>query len=641
MYGMLFFDEARGVLATQTYFCQALKAPELLTPEVNARKAMVNRAIEAVCKDTAQQRRLIPLMENLCLLMDSTNMEFGVYMALAHHMLPDVERKAREARIEQLIQAHLPAPNNLPKTLTPPLDLLRQTAITVPDLMMETLVRAQCARLLSYFATQNEAPATCRFVSQMAGGVQMFLQALGDEVVAFTVRCLFLRPVTEVSPFLDRLAMLNQARKLPVLVNVCKLCNEHLPHTPPLASDVLMEIMKDILEQPTVDPVQIATEHVALMRRKDEISRDRVVRDTVAAVRRQVAMGEACTTAARNALRQQEAQLAQQTLRVTAERRKACPPLTTDAAPPDANKERGDLDPVHAWSVDRLLQWIEGPMTREPAKHHTDRKRILENEHQAAQRRREQQASANPSNAPKAKGLAQPPQEPDLTDTDINTVIMDGLATTAQYQFDSIVDLVRLANRLKAPKPQLSACEALLPALADLVKAPAKHEEVAARTLLGQTETAITQLRRSVQGAKADAALKNRFARQLGVALGNEELVYGKRHGGVISCALGPEDWAWVAERYHNRWLAGVQRLKVDGVMQAIPDDRALALYVTGSSQSRYAFDVTVHVWRRLPGFQSLPGMPAESGEEFAHMNTAEWEDTLVTCAVLHIPPGH
>lgn len=639
MYGMLFFDAARGVLATQTYFCQALKAPDLLVPEVNARKAMVHRAIEAVCKDTAQQRRLIPLMENLCPLMDSTNMEFGVYMAVAHHMLPEVERKAREARIEQLIQAHLPAPNDLPKTLIPPLDLLRQTAVTVPDPMMETLVRAQCARLLGYYATQKEAPPEYQFVSQMAGGVQMFLQSLGDEVVAFTVRCLFLRPVTEVSPFLDKLAMLNQARKTQVLVTICKLCNEHLAHTPPLASDVLMDILKDIVEQPTADPVQIATEHVALMRRKDDILRDRVVRDSVAAVRRQVAMGEACTTAARNALRQQEAHAEQQNLRITAERRKACPPLTIDAAPPDANQERGDLDPVHAWSVDRLLQWIEGPMTREPAKHHTDRKRILDNEHKAAQRRREQQSPNNLSNAPQTKGLAQPPQEPDLTDADINAVIMDGLATSAQYQFDTIGDLVRLANRLKTPKPQVSACESLLPALADLVKAPAKHEEVAARTLLGQTEAAITQLRRSVQGVKADAALKSRFAKQLGVALGNEELVYGKRHGGVISCALGPEDWAWVAERYHNRWLAGAQRLKVDGATVSIPDNRALALYVTGSSQSRYAFDVTVHVWRRLPGLQSLPGMATESGEEFPHMNTAEWEDTLVTCAVLHVPP--
>ena len=63
--------------------------------------------------------------------------------------------------------------------------------------------------------------------------------------------------------------------------------------------------------------------------------------------------------------------------------------------------------------------------------------------------------------------------------------------------------------------------------------------------------------------------------------------------------------------------------------------DQALALYVTGSSQSNFAFDVSVHLWQRRPGATSMPGV-ASGGTQ--RMNTDDWFDTYLPCCVLHVP---
>ena len=81
--------------------------------------------------------------------------------------------------------------------------------------------------------------------------------------------------------------------------------------------------------------------------------------------------------------------------------------------------------------------------------------------------------------------------------------------------------------------------------------------------------------------------------------------------------------------------MAGIT---VDGTPMPLDSSRALALYVTGSSQSGYAFDVSVHLWRRRAGRTSPPS--SEAGE-YPLMNTTDWFDTLVPCCVLHVPQAH
>jgi hypothetical protein len=99
------------------------------------------------------------------------------------------------------------------------------------------------------------------------------------------------------------------------------------------------------------------------------------------------------------------------------------------------------------------------------------------------------------------------------------------------------------------------------------------------------------------------------------------------------------EDWGWVVEGYHNRVLTGRRGLVVNGNLRQLGADEALVLYVTGSSQSDYAFDVTVHLWRRYPGKTSQAGRALPSVDNpLVPVNTDDWFDTYITCCVLHVP---
>ena len=118
-------------------------------------------------------------------------------------------------------------------------------------------------------------------------------------------------------------------------------------------------------------------------------------------------------------------------------------------------------------------------------------------------------------------------------------------------------------------------------------------------------------------------------------ALRAESLELGKRRGGQIGYKTRPEDWTFVCDNFHNRWLPHVKDILVNGAPTLLAPNQAVALYVTGSSLSGYAFDVSVHLWQRYRTSQSKPS--TESGP-LPPMNTAEWFDTRTTCCVLHIP---
>ena len=120
-------------------------------------------------------------------------------------------------------------------------------------------------------------------------------------------------------------------------------------------------------------------------------------------------------------------------------------------------------------------------------------------------------------------------------------------------------------------------------------------------------------------------------------ALRAESLALGKRHGGVINCPMAADDWPWVVQTYHHRWLPRARSIVIDGESVPLPPDQALALYVTGSSQSQYLFDISVHLWQRRPGRTTPPSWDAR-GRRL--MNTDDWFDTYIPCAVLHVPPG-
>ena len=123
--------------------------------------------------------------------------------------------------------------------------------------------------------------------------------------------------------------------------------------------------------------------------------------------------------------------------------------------------------------------------------------------------------------------------------------------------------------------------------------------------------------------------------KNLATALRAESLALGKRHGGVIQCPARPSDWSYAVANFHNRCLPWVGSIEVDNALMPLDSHQAVALYVTGSSQSGYAFDVSVHLWRRRAGRTSPPSQEAGA---YPAMNTTDWFDTRVPCCVLHVP---
>ena len=221
------------------------------------------------------------------------------------------------------------------------------------------------------------------------------------------------------------------------------------------------------------------------------------------------------------------------------------------------------------------------------------------------------------------------------TDHDVDQLLRDTLLQSANFYLAETNDLIELARTLGAPEPAIHACTVVAESLVAIIKAEAS-DELQARDMFAQAEQAITDLRRQVTLAEAEARLRGRFDQCLTLALTREAMVHGKAHGGVIAQPLGPKDWSWVQARYHRRWLSGITRFTTeDGISTPLPDDCALALHVTAKSLSGYAFDISVHLWYRQPDKSSAP---STSPESYPPINEADWYDSFIPCTVLHIP---
>jgi hypothetical protein len=314
----------------------------------------------------------------------------------------------------------------------------------------------------------------------------------------------------------------------------------------------------------------------------------------------------------------------QQVLRMTPERLQLQKKLDRAPAPRQgaAPADPDDLDPVHAWSVSRLLRWIEGPiMEQAPAP--LERAKFVLKEKAARQ-----EARIN-TKMPEMVARA----DKDLSAFDIDLAVQNALSTTAGFFIGDIEDMLFRATALGAASPAAQACQDLLSPLKKL-KQDDKSDDQKARALLHKASVAVDQLRLDIRTKEFDVHLRQHFAQQLQAAAYNEPMAEGKRHGGVINCPLKRSDWPWVAEHYHRRWLPWTQRVTFDGVPRALQPDQALGLYVTGKSLSGYEFDVSVHLWMRKPGRLSGPGTNLQP---FAPMNAEDWIDTLTPCAVLHV----
>jgi len=343
---------------------------------------------------------------------------------------------------------------------------------------------------------------------------------------------------------------------------------------------------------------------------------ERTLRDTLDAVRTGIRLGDRWDTASRQAMEAWEEHARRQTNTWTVQLRRSL-----RGSPPASPAEHSpaDREALQSWGIDQLVRWIDGPVTAPRSRTAVTKVQLqsppdpLPNEDNAGARDSQTDARDMPQLLPMA------------------------LSDSARFLLGEWQDLSALADHLGQRAlidPWLNSTTADLRAIA-MQRGYAKRDLAAEHELLTRVDQSLAQLRTGLQSVKAKAQLSERFGTALAQALRIESLVLGKRQGGVIACPLPATHWGLVHERYHQRLLPMRHTVAMGNGTLALGTDQALALYVTGSSQSGYAFDISVHLWARRTGKSSQPSR--EQGA-YPRMNTDDWFDTYQPCCVLHVP---
>ncbi len=632
MYGQLDYIPAHvNAPWTVSYFlCRDLELPNLTPAQAPARgQALKQIRTEVANLTDAQLQDLSAIARGLPV--DTIDLLSDLYIALAHLRLPDAQRKAREACITTTLDAHFNGTPTLPSMIAG-LQHIRLLAPLAPDAFLEIMVRSQAARLQMVSMVHPAWETQCRdFVTHL----DALIQKLG--IKARTAEDVLLSSAGFTRAWADRqgfLELLAQAAQHDLAVAVQRTRQALLNAGLLLASegDILVSVLQDCVAagldgsmKTTIE--DIVTNQLAMGRAADLARAQAVIEATVDATRAGVPLGVKVQQQNLAAITAANQVWLQQFLRMTPQRLRLYNKLARAPAPARSEDPSGppDLDPVNTWSVNRLLRWIEGPISEGIPKQ-LDRKAIVAKEKAARQEARVK--TKMPDKLARA--------DLDLTEADVDLAVQSALSTTAAFFIGEIEDMLFRVKALDNTSTASQACSDLLAPLHSLKDAP-QYDDQKARALLHQAEVAIGLMRKDIRVLEIDARTRQRFALQLHVALSRESMVEGKRHGGVINCPLHHTDWPWVAEQYNRRWLPWPGQITIDGVPQPLQPDQALGLYVTGKSLSGYEFDVSVHLWQRKPGRRGTPGTTVAP---YAPMNAEDWIDTWIPCTVLHVPPA-
>lgn len=635
MYSYLDFDIQHPVTPwTASYFALPGVAEQLRPDMEKARRDGVTILVKlkvSGMSDMAKAALVEQVYAAVKLLPDyMTPISFEIHMALAHCRLDDATRNSREQRIAAIMAPYFAG--DTPAAVQQQVQKVKAAAVMVPDAALEVVLRSQVI-------------LTNRSIAAVAYGQMLFQEPLRlfDEICkAARWEDPKFRQALQACYFgclpSDRqacLTLIRQARAasldkmLPQLLDGLakrekNLMGAELGDTVFSLLQAAVALAAQSLDAHDIDTlVAVALDRLAAQR---SARCTEIVLATKAAMERGVLFdpaSQARNTAALAACAkaQASAKLGMTALRV----RKVLTQTSPSAAQKPA-EQAPDLDPIHARSVEWLVRWIEGPATSNDAPQRLNRLQIAAEENQTHLLARKAAGQA----------AADPHSEEDLTEKDVDLVLESGLSGMADFLLGDIHDMVVRAQHVKVASELLTACTDLVEPLQALIRHPST-DELQARDLLQRAESAIESLRRGVLATEVTERVHQRFTGALNQALRQEPLVYGKRHGGVIACPMRQADWGWVHQTFHQRWLP-VQRLEMDGVLMSLQADQALALYVTGSSLSQYAFDVSVHLWCRKPGGGG--GLPSLEVGAYPPMNTRDWRDTRIPCAVLHVPPG-
>lgn len=567
-------------------------------------------------------------------------LEFMLRVALEHHTLPAPERARREARINAVLTSYFGPETGWTNEQAGVLGGVRRTAVLTPDDLLDNHLRSVCgSKTLQWEEArlkQKPSPLTPEEVQERNDLLRLTLSMSGGQMFLFQGLeglCHHALPGERTQRRACVKRIMNSSHKIRLWEYVYAVGTAQTTGPTVIRQDALWEALSALdawMSQPDHDPkTDISTELIQLaitrMQAQQLAAERRAQAVTLAALHRGVNLG----AMGRKTL-ESEAAIEAWILALSANWTPAIlrtpTPTPAPATPRQLTVTAGQRpETAQTWRTKRSLEIYKGPVARRrgPAQERVNR------------------AAARQQLQDRALKVRQPVQtrQPTVVDTwtdrDVDQLLRDTLLQSATFYLAEANDLIELARTLGAPEPAIHACTVVAASLATIIKAEAS-DELQARDMFAQAEQAITDLRRQVTLAEAEARLRGRFDHCLTLALAREPMEHGKAHGGVIAQPLGPKDWGWVQARYHRRWLSGVTRYTTeDGISTALPDDCALALHVTAKSLSGYAFDISVHLWYRQPGKSSAP---STNTEPYPPMNEEDWYDSYIPCAVLHIP---
>jgi len=568
-------------------------------------------------------------------------LEFAMHMLRQHHLLPTGQRQEREQRIAHIVDAHFTDLEAPPEKLMWRTGQLKTIARMFPDLFMDVTLRAICADYREYMtdgafglAKEPHYSALHDLMQEARQQCALYpgdLRGHRDGVL----RLFMTRPSSDLAQTMTLYRQVVERKRLDVLLRALDRRSSDFPDVHETCGmDAVARLLQVLPQYDVQTPWNEVMEQELQRARCDYAGLSRqAMCATIEALDRGLHFGQMRTDESRAAAarwRTDAMSVAQRMTPTRAAQSRAKPLLAKDLASPQA---RSDLGITQAWSLDVLASWIDGPVTGESTRK-LDPGTIAKALPKATPLPRKvspQKPAPSPVKGQALTPALTPPKPLSYTATDVQGAMLDSVSATARFLRDELQDLLALMPWPPQVTAQNDALRARLLALA----LDPKTQANTASDLLMQAEQAVHDLRTGMKEMQATEQVQRRFHTQLALALRAEALVMGKRHGGVIACPARPSDWSYVVAHFHHRCLPWVGSIEVDNVLMPLDSHQAVALYVTGSSQSGYAFDVSVHLWRRRAG---RTGPPSQEAGAYPPMNTTDWFDTRVPCCVLHVP---
>ncbi|MFN7123372.1 MAG: hypothetical protein ACK4NM_15210 [Hydrogenophaga sp.] len=628
MYGYLVLKKDKSI---DTIFVSWLQFAKIRADTPQQKAQWENAALEVFKKlcplNDPLRKRLNPEdVKKLFFRVPVSERSYGISLWLAHQRLSEPLRNERAKTIERIVGDHLGDAAAL-DTLIEPVKELKALALLIADDLIDNDLRDHCCLILNTylpltpFFQKTLQPTLNAILGTVQNKPAVQFNAIKNHVWLLTCT----RAAHQREGFLSQLLRLFKQSKSQLLLDAGTSASKlSTPLPNPIFYDALSQMVADALVTDTDSHQEIIEARLNIASALYESRKNRATAITMQAVAAGVILGDR-TEQSQEAIIEIDRERSLQDRKRTRDCTKRARDRKGGVPIPSTSAQQAETALLQAWPLQQLAQWIEGPITeKRKTPGGIDRKAILLKE-------QKQQPPQEKKPPPKQKA---PPSD-DLTPDDVDSTIQQALSATAEFFLAEIGDLLTLAKQLNALPNLVAGCIDLLEPLQRLAAPPEPPVEDEATALLTKAELAILELRAGLKSAESSAKLQRCFTDALIAALRTEPLELGKRHGGQIGYKTRAEDWTFVCDNFHNRWLPQTTSILVNGVHMQLQTNQAVALYVTGSSQSGYAFDVSVHLWQRRLGKQT---MPSAKNDLFPPMNQEDWFDTLVPCCVLHVP---